>query len=221
VAVVNDQQFIASSTSFTDGTSMSNCGSRSHPWRLEAPVGQRINISLLDFSGSSAVNTPRDRDVTCRQYGFVTEKLNRKNVSICAVSRDGEVRLQREKTVFTSESNRVDVILTTGTSSENNFLVKINGKCVKFLCSFIHNTAPCTRDTTVYWQLIDYCIDYKLCKVLRSSQVIMLINDIFCICSSRENQILKTTFVRFLFQISILLFRLGYIANVTHLNNLN
>jgi hypothetical protein len=124
VSVVNDQQFISASLSFSDVTSMSACGSRSHPWRLEAPVGQRINISLLDFTGP-AVNTPRDRDVTCRQYGYITERSNKKNVSICA---DGAVKAQRERAIYMSDSNTVDIVLVTGTSSEQNFLVKVNGK---------------------------------------------------------------------------------------------
>lgn len=70
-------------------------------------------------------NIPRDRDVSCRQYGYITEKSNKKNVSMCA---DGAVKTLREKAIFTSESNTVDIILVTGTSSENNFLVKLNGK---------------------------------------------------------------------------------------------
>ena len=103
---------------------MSICGSKSHPWRLEAPVGQRINISLLDFTG-----TPRDRDVTCRQYGYVVEKSNKKNVSICAAATVGGVNLQRESAVYTSDTNSVDIVLVTGTNADNyNFLVKLNGR---------------------------------------------------------------------------------------------
>lgn len=102
---------------------MSSCGSRSHPWRLEAPLGQRINVSLLDFS-----DTSRDHDVTCLQYGYILQKSSKKNASICASSVANRVDLHREIALYTSDDNRADIVLVNG---ENNFLLKVNGEFVK------------------------------------------------------------------------------------------
>ena len=122
---------------------MSNCGSRSHPWRLEAPVGQRINVSLLDFTGapSQPISSSRDRDVMCYQYGYVFENFNKKNASICAsllvgVASGGGANPRRESTVFVSETNRVEIVFLSGFNTNNyNFLLKISGtyQCFPFL----------------------------------------------------------------------------------------
>ena len=139
VSVTSDQQFISSSSSLPDLNSATSCGSRSHPWRLEAPAGQRINVSFLDFAAS--VPSDSDRDVTCRQYGYVVEKSNKKNVSICVAMEMGGtavlgVRQQRERAVYTSEANKLDIVLLSGTGLENNnFLVKLNGICSDTLSS--------------------------------------------------------------------------------------
>jgi len=108
VSVTTEAQFISSSsTTSSDVNSVSSCGSKSHPWRLEAAVGQRINISLLDFTAMSmsAADRPRDR-VTCRQYGYVLEKLNKRNVSVCggggAQLRQSHVLISHTQTTSTS-----------------------------------------------------------------------------------------------------------------------
>jgi len=128
VSVTGDQQFVARSIpTSSDVNSLFSCGSRSNPWHLEAPLGQRINISLIDFSGT--VSTQRG-DVTCHQYGYVVEKSNKRNVSICAEADAavGGARPQRETSVYSSETNSVDVILFgENTSDSYNFLLKLNG----------------------------------------------------------------------------------------------
>jgi hypothetical protein len=125
VTVTSDQQYVSSSSFIADADSASGCGSRSHPWRLQAPPGQRINISLLDFSGS--VSLPQDRDVACRQYGYIVDKSNKKNVSLCGVNSPDGDKLQREIEVFTSFSNSLEIVLVTGRSENYNFLVRLNG----------------------------------------------------------------------------------------------
>jgi len=134
VSVTGDQQFIARSIlTSSDANSLSSCGSRSNPWHLEAPLGQRINISLIDFSG--AVVTQRVRgEVTCHQYGYVVEKSNKRNVSICAEAVVGGARPQRETAVYSSETNSVDVVLFGDNASDSyNFLVKLNGRFFIYL----------------------------------------------------------------------------------------
>lgn len=125
VPVANSQQHISNSASFSDLSTMSACGTRSHPWRLEAPVGQRINISLLDFTDSSS--SISNRDVTCHhQYGYIIEKSIKKNESICA---SVLTKPQRHVVVYTSTTNYVEIVLTSSatTSESDNFLLRFNG----------------------------------------------------------------------------------------------
>jgi len=124
VSVTTEAQFISSSSSTSsDVNSVSSCGSKSHPWRLEAAAGQRINISLLDFT---ATDRPRDR-VTCRQYGYVLEKLNKRNVSVCG---GGGAQL-RQSHVYVSDSNNVEIVQTPSrltSNKEQGFLIKVKGR---------------------------------------------------------------------------------------------
>ena len=128
VSVTGDQQFIARSISTSpDVNSMSSCGSRSNPWHLEAPLGQRINVSLIDFSSAGTTQLARD-GVTCHQYGYIFEKSNKNNVSICSDAGIGGAKPKREKTVYSSETNSVDIVLFgDSTANSCNFLVKLNG----------------------------------------------------------------------------------------------
>ena len=138
VSVTTEAQFISSSSSTSsDVNSVSSCGSRSHPWRLEAAAGQRINISLLDFTATSmsADDGPRDR-VTCRQYGYVLEKVNKRNVSVCS---GGGAEL-RQSHVYISDSNNVQIVQTASNEPIQKFLLKLEGSCycyriTYFVCS--------------------------------------------------------------------------------------
>jgi len=103
---------------------MSNCGSKLLPWHIEAPTGQRVNISILDFTAS--VGESRDSQLSCQQYGYVIEKLNKKNASLCDTV--GGATRQRESFVYTSDTNSIDIVLVIGTNHDNyNFIVKVNG----------------------------------------------------------------------------------------------
>ena len=137
VSVTGEQQFIARSSSTTeDAISTSNCGSRSHPWRLLAPVGQRINVSLINFTPTVVSSSfPPDDDVTpCHRYGYVIEKSNKKNVTICPAAHTGGAKShQRESEVYASESNTVDIVLPPGAHAHNyNFLLRINGTRIQW-----------------------------------------------------------------------------------------
>ena len=119
VSVTTEVQFMSSSS---DVNSVSSCGSKSHPWRLEAAAGQRMNISLLDFTD----RRPRDR-VTCRQYGYVLEKLNKRNVSVCGAE-------LRQSHVYISDANNVEIVLTqTGDNQKLTFLIRSQG-VYTYLC---------------------------------------------------------------------------------------
>ena len=129
MSVTTEAQFISSSSSTSsDVNSVSSCGSRSHPWRLEAAAGQRINISLLDFTATSmsADDRPRDR-VTCRQYGYVLEKMNKRNVSVCG---GGGAEL-RQSHVYLSDSNNVEIVQMSSATTDDqpvHYLLRIEGR---------------------------------------------------------------------------------------------
>ena len=135
VSVTTEAQFISSSSSTSsDVNSVSSCGSKSHPWRVEAAAGQRINISLLDFTAMSmsvhaaAEKRPRD-GVTCRQYGYVLEKLNKRNVSVCG---GGGAQL-RHSHVHISDDNSLKIVLTPSRmkrDTEQKFLIKTEGASI-------------------------------------------------------------------------------------------
>lgn len=125
-----------------------SCGTKTQPWILEAPAGQRINISLLDFTpntaaaatnfhspevlGSSHANLGGscNHDEMKRQYGFIVDKVasaaNRKNVSMC--SRAGSSRVTN---AYLSTANSVELVLSSDVdkpaSQRLSFLVRIEG----------------------------------------------------------------------------------------------
>jgi len=120
VSVTGEAQFMSSSSSsrLNGGVSVS-CGSKSHPWRLEAAAGQRINISLLDFT---ADDRPRDRVTCTRKYGYVLEKWNKRNAYVCAGH-------GRQTHLLVSQSNNLQIVQTPSSSQslEENYLISIEG----------------------------------------------------------------------------------------------
>jgi hypothetical protein len=89
-------------------------------------VGQRINISLLDFT--APVDAPPGGEVTCRQYGHIVERSNKKNASLCAPSAVDGTKHQRESLQYTSDANSVDITLAYVKGEANqNFLIRVNG----------------------------------------------------------------------------------------------
>jgi len=118
------------------GRSVTNtrCGSRSHPWLLEAQTGQQVNISLLDFSGHGQRTQLDKRGLVSDdcgpahvQYGYIVDKTNKKNVSVCSTAAQ-----QRHKHVYQSAGNVVEVILTRQVIEDENilpnFLLAVQGK---------------------------------------------------------------------------------------------
>jgi len=107
------------------------CGSEDRPWQLEAPSGQRINISLLDFSAgssSSSSSVQRARTVETasssrcvRQFGFIDDKSANRHIDICS---DDAHRLQ---TLYVSHTNEVAIVLHNTQHNTGNFLVAVKG----------------------------------------------------------------------------------------------
>ena len=126
ILATNEEQYISSQSSASSDSAADSirCGTTSNPWRVEAAAGQRINISLIDFAADD-VSRDVGRDVTnCRrQYGFVVEKWNKNNVSLCA---EGAAE-RRQSAVYTSDTNSLDILLTATHRNHTNFLVKLQG----------------------------------------------------------------------------------------------
>ena len=128
------QHIRSSSENSTSGRQRVRCGSRSHPWLLEAQTGQQINISLLDFSGHGRRTQLDTRGLVsddCSpahvQYGYIVDKTNKNNVSICSTAAQ-----QRHKHVYQSTGNVVEVVLAhqQPTGDENyspNYLLSFKG----------------------------------------------------------------------------------------------
>jgi len=115
------------------------CGTKTQPWMLEAPAGQRINISLLDFTAAAARLTSQhltrstSRVITTssssssgscvdenQQYGYIIDKssVNNKNVSVC------HARSNRQTHLYLSTSNTLQLVLV---NDSPNFLLRVEG----------------------------------------------------------------------------------------------
>ena len=115
--------------------SSARCGSRSHPWLLEAQTGQQVNISLLDFSGHGQRTQLDTRGLVSDdcgpahvQYGYIVDKTNKNNVSICSTAAQ-----QRHKHVYQSTGNVVEIVLSHQQPIEDenyspNFLLAFEGR---------------------------------------------------------------------------------------------
>jgi hypothetical protein len=124
-----------------------HCGTKSQPWLLEAPAGQRINVSLFDFSVTDAVSTTDNQSQdalrashftsssnnngqrSCahqRQFGYIVDKSAViKNVTVCSSRED-----QRIRNIYVSTSNVVELVLAPrdGNSGTFNVLLSIEGE---------------------------------------------------------------------------------------------
>jgi len=116
------------------------CGTKTQPWILEAPAGQRINISLLDFTAAAARLTSQhltrstSRVITTssssssgscvdenQQYGYIIDEssVNNKNVSVC------HARSNRLTHLYLSASNTLQLVLAN--DNRANFLIRVGG----------------------------------------------------------------------------------------------
>ena len=110
------------------------CGRRTQPWLLEAPAGQRINVSLLDFTPRSPSHTTSSSSSSSgrpscgpHQYGYVVDKSARNNVSICASQ-------HRQQHIYTSAANSLQLYLPTleeqsrtSVQVASKFLIRVEG----------------------------------------------------------------------------------------------
>ena len=105
------------------------CGTKQQPWIVEAPVGQKVNIRLIDFNASqSEAQTREQSKQRCHhRYGVIVDKTSKRNVTICG---DG---VQREKELYTTTGNTAELFFNAlshkqlETDEIKQFLLKITG----------------------------------------------------------------------------------------------
>jgi len=138
----------ASGVDSWSGQSNVGCGTKTQPWMLEAPAGQRINISLLDFTAAArptsqhltrsslhliTTSSSSSRSGSCvderHQYGYIIDKssVNNKNVSVC------RAQSNRQSHVYLSTASALQIVLSNDESV--NFLLKVQGVLYKTLHS--------------------------------------------------------------------------------------
>jgi len=89
---------------------------------IEVPLGQRINVTLLDFA-----YWPRNQSAShCQELAAIKEEETGSNVVVC---RDGV----REKVVLLSRTNRIEVMLLA-TVPTGRFLLQSEGEQVYVIC---------------------------------------------------------------------------------------
>ena len=126
------------------------CGTKTQPWMLEAPAGQRINISLLDFTAAARLTSQHLTRSTSHiiitsssssssssgscvdenhQYGYIIDKssVNKKNVSVC------HARSDRQTHVYLSTSNTLELVIATIDRHRDKFLLRVEGMLVRLL----------------------------------------------------------------------------------------
>ena len=104
--------FLSSNNALTTG-----CGQHNTPYVLKAKPGQKINISLTDFSFSNE-NVIDNSDI-CVSYGYILDSKSDDVITICGNNR-------RFKHLYSSTGNSVQILLETS-SLKNKFLLQFKG----------------------------------------------------------------------------------------------
>jgi len=129
------------------------CGSKSQPWTFEAPGGQQIIVTLVDFTVNSEEFKDQIVDNLRRcndQLGYVLDRSISRNVSICRGSHE------RRSDVYTSRSNAVQIVLADtrlddpSRESELTFLLGFvgNDNELQYYSLYIYNSIVTTTFIT-------------------------------------------------------------------------
>lgn len=136
-------------------TEETRCGGDSAPWRIDAQPGQRINLTLYDFSHHEAAR----HSSSCLIYAFVKEVGSSEKISICGGG-------QRTKNVYISvlHSLLVFVIRSYNAETERHFLLKYDGE---------HTNLTLSRLNIFSHHIICQCPRgcFTLCVTNRNAQI--------------------------------------------------
>ena len=130
IYVTNTTGYLASITSAETG-----CGTADAPWSIFASPGQRINVTLLDFTIDQATRAdfnshPRGPSRVCTVYATIRELDGRRSVTVCG----GE---QRQKTVYVSLESSVEIRIINSQPEIVNFLIRFDGMPTCLKCCFL------------------------------------------------------------------------------------
>ena len=100
--------------------SMLVCGTQFQPWTVEAPVGEKIRINLIDFSAAKSSQAVEQGKQACFKYGIIVDKGNKRNVSICGRG------VERERDLYTSTGNVVEIFLNSDDHAKQ-FMLRVEG----------------------------------------------------------------------------------------------
>jgi len=78
------------------------CGTKSQPWIVDVPIGQKIRISILTFRDTHS-GGGGGKQSSCQ--GIIVDETGKRNASICR----GES--QREKELYLSTGSQVKIFL--------------------------------------------------------------------------------------------------------------
>lgn len=84
------------------------CGTKSQPWTIEAPFGQKLHINALSFTMTRSDHSTQ----LCYKYGVIVDRIGKRNASICGGGSP------REKELHLSTGNTVEIYFDTGNKSE-------------------------------------------------------------------------------------------------------
>ena len=87
-------------------TDETQCGSTEFPWIIKASPGQKVNITMLDFSSNhtSVENLLNSRRIPriCKVYATIRETTAMRSTTVCGSQ-------GRERNIYTSSKNEVEV----------------------------------------------------------------------------------------------------------------
>jgi hypothetical protein len=123
VRVHEQRGYIASALSYTTW-----CGTSDTPWLIEALPGQRVNLTLLDFSvhppggvGADYSDSFNGIEV-CQKYAVVREEIPERSTILCG----GRAR----EHTYTSNGNVVRLGVEARSGAQHHFVVKFEGSCL-------------------------------------------------------------------------------------------
>ncbi len=119
--VQGESGFIANSVTETDGYGSAKC-----PWVIKASPGQRVNITLVDFSQMGPKedsNGKAMRPRYCREYAVLRETKGQTSVVVC----DGD---PEDKHIYITDSHVVEIEVERSQTpdAEFRFLLKYQSK---------------------------------------------------------------------------------------------
>ena len=106
--------FLSSSMALKTG-----CGQHSTPYVLEGKSGQKLNISLLDFSWK---DNETDDPSQCASYGYILDTESDDVTTICGNTR-------RQKHIYISAGHSVQILLESSQLEDNKFIIGFKGIC--------------------------------------------------------------------------------------------